>query len=141
MVGDLPDWVIAAVVGVLGTGGIGALQQARTSRQIGVREQDVVADKNSGDLALELIRDLRGQIKDLQDQGKVDATNIEAQDRRGRRLEAVLERINDGLRETVAALDDLIHWQATGAIPPPPWRLEDLRARLARLMPKEDRDE
>lgn len=135
---DLPDWLAGVLVALIGTGGLGAILQARTSRQIGVREHDVAEEKNSGDLALELVRELRAQIAHLEEGRDRDHAAIEKQEKRGHRLEAILTRVNAVLEETVTALDDLIRWQATGATPPPPWRLEDIRARLARLLPKED---
>lgn len=132
-----PDWLIPLVVAVLGGGGVSAVLQARASRQVGVREQDVTADKNSGDLALELVRELRAQIKDLEAGRIEDRVALEQQDIRGRRLEGVLEQINRVLAETIAALDDLIRWETSGSTPPAPWRLADIRARLARLLPQE----
>ncbi|WP_347042009.1 hypothetical protein [Brachybacterium nesterenkovii] len=137
---ELPDWLAGVVVALIGTGGMGAILQARTSRQIGVREHDVAEEKNSGDLALELVRIQAEQIKRLEEGRDRDHAAIDEQEKRGRRLEAVLTRINAVLAETVTALDDLIYWQASGAVPPPPWRLEDIRARLARLLPKEDKE-
>lgn len=132
-----PDLVIPLAVAILGGGGVGAIIQARTSGKVGVREQDVAADKNSGDLALELVRELRAQIKELEDDRRTDREELERQDARGRRLEGVLDQINRVLAETIAALDDLIRWETDGSQPPPPWRLADIRARLARLLPKE----
>lgn len=133
------DIIVPIVVALLGGGGaLATWVQARSSAKKGVREADVSAVKNSGDLALEIAEDLRDQVRRLETGRTEDRARITRLERENYTLRAKQDRYETSIRDAVDALSELMEWERAGAAPPPPHLLSTIIARLSRSTRKEE---
>lgn len=112
--------------------------KARASRRAGVREADVADRKNSGDLALELIRDLRSTVARVEGDRDEDRARISQLERVNLELSRDVEIFRSAVVDATHALDDMVEWEKNGAQPPAPHRLSAITWRLKRAITKEN---
>lgn len=126
------DFILPIVVVLVsGTSVVGVYLQGRASRAVGVREADVQERRDSGEMALEIARDLRGEaIRDRERIGQLESVNAEL----ARDVQSFRDAVNDAAR----ALDELADWEAAGAEPPAPHRVSNIARRLKRAIGKEN---
>ena len=134
-VGQLAVPVLVVLAG--GSSVLGMWLKSRESRKAGVIDADVTERKNSGDLALEISRDLRDRLVDVEDERDKDRERLTQLERVNLTLARDVETFRAALVDATLALDDMVEWEKAGAKPPAPHRLSTITWRLKRAISKE----